>query len=303
MASDLSSAASPLGPSPAPQEQLAADWQSAGFWRQGRRFARHRGALLGLAVIAVVAFAAVFAPALAPYEPEEFTIEVLQGPSRAHVFGTDELGRDVFSRVLYGARISPVIGVIAIAIAGVIGTALGLISGYAGGLSDNLVMRGMDILLAFPGILLAIVIVATLGPGLRNAMIAVAVGFIPTFARVVRGDVLVEREKEYVAAARVLGASGSRIVFREILPSVWSPVVVLATLGVAGAILAAAGLSFLGLGAAPPTAEWGAMLSEGRNYLPDQWWIAVFPGSAIAVTVLGINLVGDGLRDTLDPRL
>jgi peptide/nickel transport system permease protein len=169
--------------------------------------------------------------------------------------------------------------------------------------TDNVVMRGMDILLAFPGILLAIVIVATLGPGLRNAMIAVGVAFIPTFARVVRGDVLIEREKEYVAAARVLGASGARIAFREILPSVWGPIIVLATLGVAGAILATAGLSFLGLGASPPTAEWGAMLSEGRNYLPDQWWIAVFPGCAIALTVLGVNLIGDGLRDTLDPRL
>jgi peptide/nickel transport system permease protein len=228
---------------------------------------------------------------------------VLQAPSSSHPFGTDELGRDVFTRVLHGARISPAIGVIAIAIAGVIGTALGLISGYAGGVSDNIIMRGMDILLAFPGILLAIVIVATLGPGLRNAMIAVGIAFVPTFARVVRGDVLVEREKEYAVAARGVGASGARIAFREILPNVWGPVTVLATLAVAGAILAAAGLSFLGLGASPPTSEWGSMLSEGRNYLPAQWWIAVFPGCAIALTVLGINLVGDGLRDTLDPRL
>ncbi len=205
--------------------------------------------------------------------------------------------------MLYGARISPGVGVLAIGLAGAIGTALGLIAGYARGVLDAVVMRAMDILLAFPGILLAIVIVATLGPGLRNAMFAVGIAFIPTFARVVRGDVLVEREKEYVSAARVLGASGVRIAFREILPGVLGPVIVLATLGVAGAILAAAGLSFLGLGAEPPTAEWGAMLSEGRNYLPDYWWIAVFPGSAIALTVLGINLIGDGLRDTLDPRL
>jgi peptide/nickel transport system permease protein len=195
------------------------------------------------------------------------------------------------------------VGLVAIFLAGIVGTALGLISGYNRGVTDSVVMRGMDILLAFPGILLAIVVVATLGPGLFNAMIAVGIAFIPTFARVVRGDVLVEREKEYVSAARVLGARGGRIVFREILPSVWGPVIVLATLGVAGAILAAAGLSFLGLGVTPPTAEWGAMLSEGRNYLPDQWWIAVFPGCAIALTVLGINLIGDGLRDTLDPRL
>jgi peptide/nickel transport system permease protein len=300
MASDLSS---PVPIRPGASEEQLVGWQSAGFGRQARRFAKHTGALFGLAFVAIVAMAAVLGPALTPYSPTELTPDVLQGPSRSHPFGTDELGRDVLTRVLYGARISPAIGVIAIVMAGVIGTVLGLISGYGGGLSDNVIMRGMDILLAFPGILLAIVIVATLGPGLRNAMIAVGVAFIPTFARVVRGDVLVEREKEYVAAASVLGASSVRIVFREILPSVWGPVVVLATLGVAGAILAAAGLSFLGLGASPPTAEWGAMLSEGRNYLPDQWWIAVFPGCAIALTVLGINLVGDGLRDTLDPRL
>jgi peptide/nickel transport system permease protein len=299
MASDLASPA-PVGPS---GPEALAGWQSAGAWRQARRFSRHKGALVGLVFVAIVALAALLAPVLAPYKPEEFTIDILQGPSRAHPFGTDELGRDVLSRVLYGARISPGVGVIAIGFAGIIGTAFGLIAGYAGGVTDNVVMRGMDILLAFPGILLAIVIVATLGPGLRNAMIAVGVAFIPTFARVVRGDVLVEREKEYVAAARVLGASSTRIVFREILPSVWGPVVVLATLGVAGAILATAGLSFLGLGASPPTAEWGLMLSEGRNYLPDQWWIAVFPGCAIALTVLGVNLIGDGLRDTLDPRL
>ena len=259
--------------------------------------------MVGLAIAAIVVAAAALAPLLTPYNPTELTPDILQGPSRSHPFGTDELGRDVLTRVLYGARISPGIGVLAILIAGVIGTTLGLVSGYAGGLSDNVIMRGMDILLAFPGILLAIVVVATLGPGLRNAMIAVGIAFIPTFARVVRSEVLVEREKEYVAAARGLGASGSRIAFVEILPSVWAPVTVLATLGVAGAILAAAGLSFLGLGASPPTPEWGARLSEGRNYLPDQWWIATFPGCAIAITVLGINLVGDGLRDTLDPRL
>jgi peptide/nickel transport system permease protein len=278
-------------------------WRSAGFWRQVRRFAKHKGAVVGVFIVAVVAAAALLAPVIAPYSPTELTVDILQGPSREHLFGTDELGRDVFSRVLYGARISPGIGVIAILLAGVVGTALGLISGYAGGFSDNLIMRAMDLLLAFPGILLAIVVVATLGPGLRNAMLAVGIAFIPTFARVVRGEVLVEREKEYVAAARGLGASGARIAFGEILPGVWGPITVLATLGVAGAILAAAGLSFLGLGAAPPTPEWGAMLSEGRNYLPDQWWIATFPGCAIAITVLGINLIGDGLRDTLDPRL
>jgi len=302
MASELG-APGPLNLDAGPPLEELTGWQTAGFRRQARRFARHRGALFGLVVAVAVALAALFAPVLTSYGPNQFTIDILQGPSRTHPFGTDELGRDVLTRVLYGARISPLVGVVAIALAGIIGTALGLISGYNRGVTDSVVMRGMDILLAFPGILLAIVVVATLGPGLFNAMIAVGIAFIPTFARVVRGDVLVERQKEYVSAARVLGARGGRIVFREILPSVWGPVIVLATLGVAGAILAAAGLSFLGLGVTPPTAEWGAMLSEGRNYLPDQWWIAVFPGCAIALTVLGINLIGDGLRDTLDPRL
>ena len=286
--------------------RLALQWRvfrSALFWRKLRRFLRHKSGVTGLIIVLTVAAAALLAPAIAPYDPSELTPDVLAGPTRDHLFGTDDLGRDVFSRVLYGARISPLVGVAAMALAASIGTILGLIAGYLGGITDAGVMRLMDMLLAFPGIILAIVVVAVLGPGLRNGMIAVAVALIPTFARVVRGEVLVEREREYVTAARGLGAPAVRIIFRELLPTVWSPMIVLGTLGVAGAILAGAGLSFLGLGAQPPSPEWGAMLNGGRNFISTQWWIATFPGCAIAITVLGVNLIGDGLRDVLDPRL
>ncbi len=293
------------------QERVVATWlavrrdlvRSALVWRKLRRFVRHKSGMTGLVIVLVVAAAALFAPVLAPNDPTSLTPALLQGPSWAHPFGTDVLGRDVLSRVLYGARISPLIGVVAMAIAAGIGTVLGLVAGYLGGIVDSTIMRLMDMLLAFPGIILAIVVVAILGPGLRNGMIAVGIAMVPTFARVVRGEVLVERERDYVTAARGLGARARRIIFRELLPSVSAPMIVLGTLGVAGAILAGAGLSFLGLGAQPPSPEWGSMLNEGRNYIATQWWIATFPGCAIAVTVLGINLMGDGLRDVLDPRL
>ena len=286
--------------------RLSLQWRvfrSALFWRKLRRFLRHKSGVTGLIIVLTVAAAALLAPAIAPYDPSELTPDVLVGPTRDHLFGTDDLGRDVFSRVLYGARISPLVGIAAMAMAASIGTVLGLIAGYLGGITDAGVMRLMDMLLAFPGIILAIVVVAVLGPGIRNGMIAVAVALIPTFARVVRGEVLVEREREYVTAARGLGAPAVRIIFRELLPTVWSPMIVLGTIGVAGAILAGAGLSFLGLGAQPPSPEWGAMLNSGRNFISTQWWIATFPGCAIAITVLGVNLIGDGLRDVLDPRL
>lgn len=287
-------------------ERIAARWRlfrSALFWRKLRRFLHHKSGVSGLIIVILVTLAAVLAPVLAPNDPTELTPAVLAAPSWAHPFGTDDLGRDVLSRVLYGARISPLVGVAAMALAAITGTFLGLVAAYLGGFVDSAVMRVMDMLLAFPGIILAIVVVAVLGPGLRNGMIAVAVAMVPTFARVVRGDVLVERERDYVTAARGLGAPARRIIFRELLPSVWSPMIVLGTLGVAGAILAGAGLSFLGLGAQPPSPEWGAMLNSGRNFIATQWWIATFPGCAIAITVLGINLMGDGLRDVLDPRL
>jgi peptide/nickel transport system permease protein len=261
-------------------------------------------ALLGTLVVITVLLLGLLAPIVAPYDPNQISgFEALQAPSWQHLFGTDELGRDVFSRVIYGARISPWVGLGAVAISTVTGIAIGLVAGYAAGVVDEVWMRGMDILLAFPGIVLAIAIVAVLGPGLRNAMIAVGISGIPYFARVVRAVVLVEREKEYVSAARAYGQRKSGILLLEILPNIAGPVIVLATLSIAGAILTTAALSFVGLGAQLPTPEWGAMLSEGRVYLAQQWWMATFPGIAIAVTVLGVNVLGDGLRDALDPRM
>jgi peptide/nickel transport system permease protein len=268
------------------------------------RLRHDRLALLGALVVIAVLLVGLLAPVIAPYDPNQINgLDALQAPSWQHLFGTDELGRDVFSRVLYGARISPWVGLAAVAISTVIGVTIGLVAGYASGVVDEVWMRAMDILLAFPGIVLAIAIVAVLGPGLRNALIAVGIAGIPYFARVVRAVVLVEREKEYVSAARAYGQRKSGILLLEILPNIAGPVIVLATLSIAGAILTTAALSFVGLGAQLPTPEWGAMLSEGRVYLANQWWMATFPGIAIAVTVLGVNLLGDGLRDALDPRM
>jgi peptide/nickel transport system permease protein len=265
--------------------------------------ARNRPAIVGAAVVVVVLIAGLLSPLVAPFDPTLITPDALAAPSRAHLFGTDDLGRDIFSRVLYGARISPLVGLLAVAISASVGVTMGLIAGYAGGPADNVLMRVVDILLSFPGIVLAIGVVAILGPGLNHALVAVGIAGIPTFARVVRGSVLVEKEKEYVEAARLLGVPTPRLLLLHILPNVLAPVLVLSTLSVAGAILAAAGLSFIGLGAQLPTPEWGAMLSQGRNYLAVQWWVAAFPGAAIAMTVLGVNLMGDGIRDVLDPRL
>jgi peptide/nickel transport system permease protein len=264
---------------------------------------RNRLAIAGAALVVVVLIAGLLSPLVAPFDPTLITPDALAPPTRAHLFGTDDLGRDIFSRVLYGARISPLVGLLAVAISASVGVTMGLIAGYAGGPADNVLMRVVDILLSFPGIVLAIGVVAILGPGLNHALVAVGIAGIPTFARVVRGSVLVEKEKEYVEAARLLGVPTPRLLLLHILPNVLAPVLVLSTLSVAGAILAAAGLSFIGLGAQLPTPEWGAMLSQGRNYLAVQWWVAAFPGAAIAMTVLGVNLMGDGIRDVLDPRL
>jgi peptide/nickel transport system permease protein len=265
--------------------------------------ARNRLAIVGAALVVVVLIAGLLSPLIAPYDPTAITPDSLAAPSRAHLFGTDDLGRDILSRVLYGARISPFVGLLAVAISAFVGVSMGLIAGYAGGPADNVLMRVVDILLSFPGIVLAIGVVAILGPGLNHALLAVGIAGIPTFARVVRGSVLVEKEKEYVEAARLLGVPTPRLLLLHIMPNVLAPVLVLSTLSVASAILAAAGLSFIGLGAQLPTPEWGAMLSQGRNYLAVQWWVAAFPGAAIAITVLGVNLLGDGVRDVLDPRL
>jgi peptide/nickel transport system permease protein len=265
---------------------------------------RSPGAMVGAGILLVVIGAAVFAPAIAPHDPVAMRADSrLTPPGVQAVFGTDVLGRDILSRIIYGGRISLRLGLISVGIASVAGTALGLTSGYYGGLVDLAIMRGVDVLLAFPSILLALIIVYVLGPGTFNLMVAVGVSAMPGYARVIRGSTLSTRELTFVEAARAIGASHRAILLRHIMPNVLSPIMVLATLGMASAILSAAGLSFLGFGASPPTPEWGVMINEGRPYLVQAWWMSTFPGLAMMVTVLGFNLFGDGLRDALDPRL
>ncbi len=272
--------------------------------RSRLRAFQSRSAQIGGVVMLVLLIGAIFGPLIAPYPPDKPNyVHQFESPSRTHLLGTDEFGRDTFSRLLYGARIALAIGLIADGIAGVIGTTLGLISGYYSGKVDSWIMRFMDIMLAFPYLLLAMIVVAVLGPSLRNAMIAIGVVYIPQFARLVRGTVLSVREQDYVDAATVIGNSAPRIMLRHVLPNAVVPIIVMATLTIGYAILEASGLSFLGLGAQPPTAEWGAMLSGGRNYMLSDIWLATIPGLAILITVLGFNLLGDGLRDALDPRM
>jgi peptide/nickel transport system permease protein len=269
-----------------------------------RRLTRHRGALLGLVILAALALMALAAPWLSPRDPIKTSPrEALQAPGPRFLLGSDQFGRDVASRALHGARISLTVGLIAVAIAVALGTPVGLLSGYYGGRVDGLVMRVVDVLLAFPGILLALAIVSVLSPGLNNVMIAVGLAAVPNYARLVRASVLTAREQLYVEAARALGSRDLGIVARYILPNVVAPLIVTATLGLGTAILSAAALSFLGLGSQPPQPEWGRMLSEGRDYLREAWWISTVPGVGIMLTVLAMNLLGDGLRDVLDPRL
>lgn len=268
------------------------------------RIRRHKGILVGLVIVAALVLVALAQSILAREDPTKIEITVaLQGPSLAHPMGTDQYGRDVFSRVVHGARISLTVGMISVLIAATAGTTVGLIAGFYGRLFDGILMRCIDVMLAFPGILLALGIVSVLGPNLRNLMIAVGISGIPLYARLVRGSVLVAKEQLYVEAARAMGAPSWTILVRHLFPNVVAPIIVTASLGLGGTILAAAALSFIGLGSQPPTPEWGRMLSEGRDYLRDAWWISTFPGLAIMLTVLGMNLLGDGLRDVLDPRL
>lgn len=268
-----------------------------------RRLSGHRSALLGGSLVAVLLAVALVGPLVAPYDPVAMDLSNrFLPPSLAHPFGTDDFGRDVFTRVIYGARISLQVGIISLGIAGILGSLLGLLTGYVGGWLDAAGQWLVDVLLAFPGLLLALAIIAVLGPGLPNVMVAVGIGSMPAYARLMRGQVLSLKHDEFVEAARVIGCSSARILFVHILPNTLSPIIVLASLGFAGAVLSAAALSFIGMGAQPPTPEWGAMLATGREYLRDEWWIATFPGVAIALTVLGFNLLGDGLRDALDPQ-
>jgi peptide/nickel transport system permease protein len=269
-----------------------------------RRLRRKPTAVVGFVLLMVVILSSLFAPWLAPYDPSKQAVSLpFSSPSAQHLFGTDQFGRDVFSRVIHGGRLSLSVGLVAVVIGGGLGLLLGSAAGFIGGWTDEVIMRLIDINLAFPGILLAIAVVVTLGPGLYNVMIAVGIGSVPTFTRVVRASVLAAKDRDYVVAARAMGASDLAIMTRHILPNIVAPIIVLATLDVASAILAGTALSYLGMGAKPPTPEWGLMLSNGRDFVRFAWWVGTFPGLAITVTVVGINLMGDGLRDALDPRL
>jgi len=269
-----------------------------------RRLRRNKMAMAGLMILALLVVIAIFAPLIAPYTYDYQQLgNRLQSPSADHWFGTDSLGRDIFSRIVYGSRVSLQIGLISIGIATFIGGILGAVAGYYGGHLDTAIMRVMDVLLAIPGILLAISIVAALEPSLTNLMIAVGISAIPIEARVIRSSVMMVRDQEFVEAAKAVGTGDLRIIFKHILPNAMAQIIVQATLGVAGAILAAAGLSFIGLGIQPPSPEWGAMLSEGRQHMRDHWHITTFPGLAIMITIFALNLLGDGLRDALDPKL
>lgn len=271
------------------------------LWRELRR---NRGAVIGGSLLIGVTLLSAAAPAIAPYDPlAQAPAEAFAPPGPRHWFGTDNFGRDVFSRVLHGGQISLRVGLISVGIASSVGVVLGLLAGYRGNRTDGVIMRATDALMAFPGILLALVVVSILRPGLSSVMIAVGVAGIPTYARVVRGVVLAEREQLYIEAARVVGCPDRVIMLRHLLPSVVPALIVLATLGMGQAILTAASLSFIGMGARPPIPEWGSMLSAGRDYLRQAWWVATFPGLAIFTVALAINMLGDGLRDALDPRL
>ncbi len=275
-----------------------------------KRLARRRTALFGLAVVVIVLLAAAFAAWLTPFDPLEQDInQRLKEPGwrnaagQMHALGTDHLGRDILARVIFGSRIALVVGLSAVLISGVLGMMIGLVAGYFGGKVDDFFMRLADIQLAFPFILLAIAVIGVLGANLRNIIIVIGVSSWVIYARVVRGEVLSIRERDFVQAAIALGSRDGRILVRHVLPNAFTPWLVVATLDMARVIVIESALSFLGLGVQPPTPTWGGMLADGRVYLSTAWWLATFPGLAILVTVLGINLLGDGLRDTLDPRL
>jgi dipeptide transport system permease protein len=277
------------------------------FWSY---FSANRGALGGLIIVVVVLLIALFAPLLAPHAPDLTNSAVFltppfwqQGGTLTYPLGTDAIGRDILSRLMYGARLSLVIGIAVVAISVVVGTVLGLLSGFFRGIFEIAIMRLMDIILTLPSLLLAIVIVAILGPGLMNAMLAVAVVVLPHYVRITRAAVITEASRDYVTAARMSGAGRLRLMFSEILPNCTAPLIVQASLGISTAILDAAALGFLGLGAQPPSPEWGTMLADAREFVLRAWWVVTFPGLAILITVLAFNLLGDGLRDAFDPKL
>jgi peptide/nickel transport system permease protein len=304
MARPLDANGLPLAPgvgAPAAIEEAGARVRIGRWWR---RFARNQGAVFGLVVFLAVVAMALLADVVAPYDPLAQGVgPPLQGPSLAHWAGTDSFGRDTLSRIIHGARIALVVGVAAVLLALVVGVTVGLVAGYYGGLVDIVIMRLMDGLFAFPIIILAIAMMAVMGFGVKNVIIAVAVGFIAPFARVTRGDVLAVKEEPYIEAARLAGVGSVAIIFRHVLPNVLAPIIVQAALRVSGAIITESGLSFLGLGPPPPTPVWGSMIAEGRNFIVMAPHVSTIPGIALMLTIVGLNLLGDGLRDTLDPRL
>jgi len=291
----------------APTQDPSSARRFAEFWYY---FSENRGAVIGLVVFAILVVVAGLAPLIAPHAPNaQYRDAVLvppfweEGGRAAYLLGTDAVGRDILTRLLYGARFSLFIGVIVTTLALVGGIVVGVVAGFYRGWVDTVIMRVMDIILAFPSLLLALVLVAVLGPGLMNAMIAIALVLQPHFVRLTRAAVMAEKGREYVTAAQVAGASSLRLMFRTILPNCLAPLIVQATLSFSNAILDAAALGFLGMGAQPPTPEWGTMLAEAREFILRAWWVVTFPGLAILITVLSINLMGDGLRDALDPKL
>jgi peptide/nickel transport system permease protein len=279
--------------------------KSAFGWRNVvRPGLRNRLVLCGMAIVLLLVVLAVFASTIAPYDPTEMkVVDALKGPSSAHWFGTDRYGRDVLSRTIHGSRIALGVALSSMSVAFVVGSALGLVAGFVGGWSDLAIGRVMDVLFSFPTLVLAVAISAMLGPGLDNAVVAIAVVYVPLFCRVARGPVMAEREREHVSAAIALGAGSSRVIVRHILPNVLAPLIVQASVALAFAILTEASLSYVGLGTQPPDPSWGTMLNEGRTYLETAPWMSIFPGLAIMLAVFGFNLLGDGLRDMLDPKL
>lgn len=298
---------SPLTPILAPENADVIARPPRSLWRDAwRRLIANRLARLGMAITLFFLLMAIFVPIIFPYNAriDSDLVSQLLPPSGAHLLGTDEQGRDVVNRIAQGARASLGVGVSSVLIAILIGSLLGLVSGFMGKTLDLVIVFLMDILLSFPGLLLAIAVVALVGPGLRNSLLAITVVSIPVYARIARATVLSVKELDYINAARCIGAPSTRILFRHVLPNSLSPILVQGTLGVAGAILEIAALGFLGLGQQPPFPEWGAMLADSVKYLTSgAWWVLLFPGLAIMLTVLGFNLLGDGLRDALDPRL
>ena len=265
---------------------------------------RNRLVLCGMAIVLLLVVLAVFASTIAPYDPTEMKVmDALKGPSSAHWFGTDRYGRDVLSRTIHGSRIALGVALSSMSVAFVVGSALGLVAGFVGGWSDLAIGRVMDVLFSFPTLVLAVAISAMLGPGLDNAVVAIAVVYVPLFCRVARGPVMAERAREHVSAAIALGAGSGRVIVRHILPNVLAPLIVQASVALAFAILTEASLSYVGLGTQPPDPSWGTMLNEGRTYLETAPWMSIFPGLAIMLAVFGFNLLGDGLRDMLDPKL